>query len=80
MTEHVSDTQIFQTEISKKLLVVSKEMGELKEMCEEFEQLQSEKTNAKYFLPDRERLYNNLLKIQSDKIIAVAETAIKAAL
>ena len=55
-------------------------MGELKEMCEEFEQLQSEKTNAKYFLPDRERLYNNLLKIQSDKIIAVAETAIKAAL
>ena len=66
--------------LSKRLLVVSKEMGELQEMSEEFEKIQSEKTNTKYYLPDRERLYNNLLKIQSDEIIAVAETAIKAAL
>ena len=54
-------------------------MGELKEMFEEFEKIQSEKTNKKYCLPDTERLYDTYLKIQTDKIITVVENAIKHA-
>jgi signal transduction histidine kinase len=75
----VSDTESFREKISKKLLVLSKEMSELKEMCEEFEKIQSEKTSNKYGLPDRKQLYDTYLKIQSDKIITVVENAIKGA-
>ena len=70
---------IFREKVSKKLLVVCKEMGELKEMFEEFEKIQSEKTNKKYCLPDTERLYDTYLKIQTDKIITVVVNAIKHA-
>ena len=51
----------------------------LREMCEEFEEIQSEKTNTKYRLPDREQLYDTYLKISADKIITVVEHAIKLA-
>ena len=65
--------------LSKRLLVVSKEMGELQEMSEEFEKIQSEKTNTKYYLPDRERLFATYFKTHSERIIAVVESAIKHA-
>ena len=54
-------------------------MGELKEIFEEFEKIQSEKTKKKYCLPDTERLYDTYLKIWTDKIITVVENAIKHA-
>ena len=54
-------------------------MGELLEMCEEFDKIQSEKTNTKYYLPDRERLYDTYFKTHSYRIIAFVESAIKHA-
>ena len=67
--EHVSELEIFREKVSKKLLVVCKVMGELREMFEELEKTQSEKINSKFKWPDGDNLYETYLKIDTDKVI-----------
>ena len=75
--QHVTDLEAFREQVSKKLLVVCREMGELKEMFEVFEAAQQDKTNNKEWLADRKNLYEHYLKIDADKIIACLQDSIK---
>jgi hypothetical protein len=54
-------------------------MGELKEMFEQFEAVQRDKTNNQDWLADRKNLYDSYLKVDADKIVNCIQDAIKHA-
>ena len=51
------------------MLVVCKEIDELREIFQYFEQTQDKKTKIKGWLPDRQKLYEKYLKIETGNII-----------
>lgn len=60
----------FREQVSKRLLVIAKEVIDLKDMFVEFEAQQKRMTQSELVFAERDRLFGELLKFDADKIIA----------
>jgi uncharacterized protein with HEPN domain len=78
-SEQVYDLESFREKVSKKLLVVCREMEELKEMFQQFEEAQRNKASNQEWFADRKNLYDLYLKVDADKIVICIQDAIKKA-
>jgi hypothetical protein len=72
------ELEAFKKRVSKKVLVVHKEMDELRTMFVEFEKAQSRKIHS-YVFTDKSLLFDSYLKVDADKIVMSVQNEINRA-